>query len=46
MGRLAAVWKLASSWYVSLVVVAVVGVVVGSLVFYQVFSRQAQDRLH
>ena len=37
MGRLAAVWKLASSWYVSLVVVAVVGVVVGSLVFYQVF---------
>ena len=37
MGKLVAVWRIASSWYVSLLVVAVVGVVVGSLVFFTVF---------
>ena len=37
MGKLASVWKLASSWYISLLFVAAAGVLLGYLVFFQVF---------
>ena len=37
MGKLVSVWKLASSWYISLLFVATAGVLLGYLVFFQVF---------
>ena len=37
MGKLSAVWRIASSWYVSGVVIAVLGIVIGAWVFFYVF---------
>jgi len=40
MDRLSALWRVASSWYVSGPVMAVVGIVLGALVFFYVFPGQ------
>ena len=37
MNRLSAVWRIASSWYVSGPLIAVLGIVIGALVFFYVF---------
>ena len=42
MGKLASVWKIASSWYISFVVLAAVGALIGSLVFFKVYPGKPQ----
>ena len=37
MGRLAGLWRIATSWYISLLVLTGVGVLVGYLVFFNVY---------
>ena len=37
MGKISAVWRIASSWYVSLLFVVAVGIVIGYFVFFEVY---------
>ena len=37
MGKISAVWRIASSWYVSLLFVVTVGIVIGYFVFFEVY---------
>ena len=42
MGNLAALWRTASTWYVSLLFLAALGVVIGYFVFFKVFPGKPQ----
>jgi protease-4 len=42
MGKLAALWRIASTWYVSLVIFAALGIVLGYFVFFKVFPGKPQ----
>ena len=37
MGKLGAIWRIVTGWYISLLVVAAVGILLGYFVFYQVY---------
>ena len=37
MGKLCALWRLATSWYVSLVFVVAAGIVIGYFVFFELY---------